>query len=980
MERNQGDARTGETVFLAVHFPFLAWGARRLHSHRGGFGLERALQAEPTACPTLSCTLRKRATEEMSQRIRLITVVVATVFCLLTGCSGGRGSGSGGGVWETQTESAPHPPIRVQYRRTDLQYNPNALQFFPPHVTAYDGIHKRFFIGNTTLNRIDVFDGTQETQIGSIVVPEPWGMDVVPDGSKLYVATTFGDVYLIDPGSMSVLQLFPSSTLGSQGYIATQVFILADGQLALLGQIGGFYFDGSQDFAIWNPATNSINIQRAQLPIFGPYIGQMALTADRTKVLVGGATAQYIELYDPSTNSALSANVTCGQIEEILPTPDGKRIIVVGLSGNVEVLDATTLADLGEFPNVPGYSAVLSNDGSTLYTVDLEANVLAWDSTTFAQKGWVSSFDVSDLQQAINAASIDETGLIFGPIGHGVAFLDGGVIHSGQQGTQFNIGFLSPATGSASGGTALQAEVLTPQPPPNITTGTVYIGNAPATNVSLSATAFSGETPPSSIGGAADFTVVLPDNSVRLMPEDFSYGPAIVEVSPNAATADGGGTAAIFGYGFGLQTSDVQVTVGGQTATVTQLLTTATPSIPYPFPMEAVLFTVPPGTSGQNVDVKVTTPNGSTTATGAFRYFPAMQAFPLAGSSLMQGVYDPTRGLLYFTDRMQIDVFSPTLGQWLSPITISNTTVSSRLYGVAISPDGSSLAVSDAGTARIYVLSLSSIQSVQSFDVSEQISDYEPGGLATTNTGMVYYATFNTQGYGNTAFHKLNTLTGSITDFTLVEDVGQNGDDAFIRVLLSPDGGHVYVNENGHAWTLDTTNDNLTGALQVTVDGGSVEMAISGDGTVLATANFVTDSSLNAETEIGYVDREVWLPLAVYGQKLSSNGSVLYQPLTDGIDVIDGAAGLLKYRLALPLQAANVYDALTLDDPDGLIFVITPSGIAQVNMSSLVSKSSKRTSVVTLTPQHDRGGLRMNNRIIPREWLGHPSLRNVNSK
>jgi hypothetical protein len=172
---------------------------------------------------------------EMRQAFQFVVILVALTF--VPGCGGSGSGGSGGGSGGSPTmETNPHPPIRTQYRRTDIQYNPNALQFLPPHVTVYDSVHKRFFISNTTLNRIDVFDATQESQIGTIIVPEPWGMDVALDGTKLYVATTFGDVYLIDPGAMKVLQRFPSSTIGAQGYIATQVFILADGQLALLAQ------------------------------------------------------------------------------------------------------------------------------------------------------------------------------------------------------------------------------------------------------------------------------------------------------------------------------------------------------------------------------------------------------------------------------------------------------------------------------------------------------------------------------------------------------------------------------------------------------------------------------------------------------------------------------------------------------------------------------------------------------------------------
>jgi DNA-binding beta-propeller fold protein YncE len=913
---------------------------------------------------------------------RPLTLVLMGMLSALLGCGGGNGGSGGSGANPPPTiETSPHPATRARYLRTDLQYNPNALQFFPPHVTAYDSVHERFFVSNTTQNRIDVFDPATESQIGTILVPLPWGMDVSPDGSKLYVGTTFGDVYLIDPGAIKVLQRFASATIGPQGFAATQAFILADGQLALLGAIGGLYFDGSPNFAIWNPVSNTATILGAQLPNFGPYIGQMAVTADRSKVLIGGATAQYVELYDPSTNSVLSVNDTCGSPEEILPTPDGKRIILVGLSGNVEVLDASTLAELGSFPNVPAYSAVLSQDGSTLYTVDSEANVLSWDITTFAQTGWVPSFDVVDLQQAIVGATIDETGLIFGPIGHGVAFLDASKINSGHEGTQFNIGFLSPATGPLSGGTALQTEVLTPIPAPNITTGTVYIGNAGATNVSLSANAFGGNTPPAAAGGAADFTVILPDNSIRLMPEDFSYGPTIVEVSPNASTADGGGQGVIFGYGFGQQSSDVQVMIGGQSATVTRVLTTASPNFPYPFPMEAVLFTVPPGTSGASESVTVATGDGSAIATNAFHYVAAVQSYALPGSFLLQGLYDPYRSVMYFTDRAEIDVFSPSAENWLTPITVSGTNSSTGFVGIALSPDGNTLAVSDAGNDKIYVLNPSSPSAAQSFSVNTG-NGTEPYGLAVANSGAVYYATDN-QNFGSSGgFNKLDTTTGVITSFDSVKF-----GDSFMRVLLSPDGARVYANDGSGIWIVNTSDDSIVEALQATQsETGNEDAAISADGSVVLTSSLLTDSGLNVLGDLAYVDRDVWLPVAVYGQKLTSNGSLAFQPLTNGIDVLDGVTGLLQYRVALPIQAADVYDALAIDDKDGLLFVLTANGIAQINLGSLPPSpaESKHLRAVMSGGKPNRGfvnGFAMSNTNQQRnqsartDWLQRPRLR-----
>jgi len=60
-----------------------------------------------------------------------------------------------------------------------------------------------------------------------------------------------------------------------------------------------------------------------------------------------------------------------------------------------------------------------------------------------------------------------------------------------------------------------------------------------------------------------------------IVPEAFSYGPTILEVTPNAATAEGGGTGIVYGYGFGSTMdnspipTDLQITVGGKAVTVT---------------------------------------------------------------------------------------------------------------------------------------------------------------------------------------------------------------------------------------------------------------------------------------------------------------------------------------------------------------------------------------------------------------------------
>lgn len=302
--------------------------------------------------------------------------------------------------------TSPHPPTRDRYLRTDSIYDPNELEYFPPHFTVYDSVHKRFFVSNPTLNCIDVFDSTAESQIGRIIVPAAWGIDITPDGSTMYAATVFGDVYLVDPVGMAVLQRFPSASLGTQGYPATQLFILANGQLVLFGGAAGFNVDGSQTFAIWNPTTNGLQVINAE--IFGRVafvnIGAITLTADRTKVVVGSADGDDdLGLYDPSTGATVSGQASLGIVTQILPTPNGSRLFM-GEDGQFEVFNAQTLAQLGTF-STSGFAgstgAVLSYDGSTLFSTDHLGNVTAYNTNSFSQTGWVPNFEIFDLQDFI---------------------------------------------------------------------------------------------------------------------------------------------------------------------------------------------------------------------------------------------------------------------------------------------------------------------------------------------------------------------------------------------------------------------------------------------------------------------------------------------------------------------------------------------------------------------------------------------------
>ena len=543
---------------------------------------------------------------------------------------------------------------------------------------------------------------------------------------------------------------------------------------------------------------------------------------------------------------------------------------------------------------------------------------------------------------------MDETGLIVGPTGHGVAFADGARIQSGVTSPQIGLGFPTPSTGPASGGTPIQA--TTSSGVQNLNNfpslSQAYVGNAQLVDASTVSTnpnnfpTVTGNTPPSTVGTIGDFTAVFSNNSVGIMPESFSYGPSVVEVVSNAATADGGATGAVVGIGFGQSASALQVTVGGKAAPVTALFTNP-PLIPYPYILETAQFTVPPGTAGP-ADFTLTTADGSITSKGAFHYSPAAKAYPLPGSNLQQGIYDQKRGVYYFTDTSKIQVLSLKAGLWQTPITLPGTGSSTQLLALSLSPDGSKLAISDFGDRSIYLFDPDTPSSAKSYTLPQIGFDMgtAPTGLAVLNDGTIYFATQDTDGTGDWAFHKLDSSTSVFKDFTQLQDGGLN--DNFIRVLLSSS-GRVYSQIQGIVFFVEPATDVLTFASTINSNSGdNDELALSADGSTLITNGFFADANLDAVGLQVYTDREIWLPVATIGQKLSNDGTVLFQPLTDGLDVTDVLTGRLVNRVQLPFQLPTVYDSLVVDGTDDVVVAITTTGVAAIDLTAQVPTPAVR--------------------------------------
>jgi hypothetical protein len=878
----------------------------------------------------------------------------------------------------------------------DLMVRADALtpyrRFPEPNYLIYHTATNRFFSTDAYLNQLNVVDAATHTLKTTLTIPGAFGLDQAPDGSVLYVGTMLGDLYVVDPVGLTILKRYPSSTISAYGFEANAVYALANGELLLERYLlvpDYSWIDGNGPLALWNPSTNAITEFAAPGSSSGTIPSEptclqtfenVILTNNRSRVLLvpvltskGSST---LCSFDPVADTWNWSNQITGGQNSALATfaisPDGSTLAVFD-GYDIYNLDPATLAVKNSFA-VPTSQTILnypvmflSQDLSQVFISDLNgADVLdVFNLASGNQTGWIPDLNLSSpgshslippLYEAMSssglAAGVIEAG--------GIGLLDTTTVHALPIGSRFSQTQFDVPYGPTSGGTAvgwLPDEVGVPAPP----LGSVYFGTNAATD--LNDDGFEGmleAISPAGSPGPVDVRTFATDGGSQFLPLGFSYGPSVLEAATSYATAEGGGPGSLYGFGFGppaynasqsiyiAPPSDLQVTVGGASSTVDGYNPNpfiSTYSTAPPLPTNTLRYTVPAGLAGTSAPIVVTNFSGSATASTDITYLPAVQQYPIEGE-LADGVYDPVRNVYYFTDQNLVRVFSLAQGAWLTSIPIpapQGAYGPQRLFGIALSPDGSKLAIADPGAIAIYIVNPDQPSSIQSFAYASQISaspqSEEPADVVVTNNGTVYFSTFDLASDGAVAFYELNSSTG------LVGPVpgnlqGAKPNDPNARLALSSDGSRVYFNIEGLVGYFDTVAGKLTYAPSNSEDIGQVseELALSANQSTLFANGLTIDSNLNnlglqsldfAES----VDADY-----VYGAALSSDGSLLFQPGVELIDVFDGRTGSFRARVSLPVQLSSNFRALISDNKDSRLVAITGTtgnGIAVIDLTSL---------------------------------------------
>jgi hypothetical protein len=840
----------------------------------------------------------------------------------------------------TLTVTNPAKPCnslsRSTVRRTDMDTN----------GVVYDPVHKLVFAAVQSTNTLQVFSSVTAQTVASIPIPMPRQLDITPDGSRILVGTLTNYMYWIDPVALQVVgKVYVDADLdtGNLGITANSArpIILSSGKVLV-----SIFGDPIPPPVEWDPVAN---VWSKPAPTgFNSGFGIIRRSADHSKVVL--ADGNILTVFDSATDSY-------GPVQNIAAlaaafNSNGSKLAVLGPSPTLPGGAQVTLYDqnfkvLASSQLTSGSVGVLSQD-DVIFSRD--------DSIVFVREGnyttALSAADLSFVGQVSGPNSlggysfdIDETNMIFSS-GHGTTVFTDASSPCGvgvnvpvnlqltpHQGT---LNTPSAVTVSAVSGITAQSQVYFGAAPgsPNATPGTNLTPNPP-TSIQV--------TPPASqTTGAVNVTVTNPDGSLGIAPDGFSYGSSVLAVPTNSGPATGGTSVTIYGYGFAFDQSQIQVTVGGRAATVTRVLV-GTISSGLLFPMDQVVFTTPAGNPGA-ADIVITTPACTATLAAGFHYLEIAQNYPVS-STLTQVVYDRSRQRLYAADGNSsvVDVFDLSRQQFLSP-----TSVGRAPQALAITPDFSTLVVSNGADATISIVDLTGVGPTKTVPVATipnlplQCGKPIPYAVATTNNHQAVIA-LTCSNLISGQLIVLNLATQAIGCGSskgcaaMLAAQPQNGD-AVLAISGTTDGSSILV-FNGDIGRWDVNADTFTSkhagsAPAIPV----VQTAVADDGTAFAVVYGIFDSALALDStmqDVDYVRGGLNDITRLPGEKLNASGSLLYYPETTGFSIYDVHHGHLKRRVVLTQPTASTFDAMAIDETGSKVFLLTTTGLTVVDIADL---------------------------------------------
>jgi len=829
-------------------------------------------------------------------------------------------------------------PTRSTYARTEAD----------PTSVVYDETRKLVFAAVETLNEVVVVSSTDGHQMAVIPVEYPFTIDESADGNAVYVGSPYSPyVTTIDPNQLEVIQQTTIPQVGTGGTpnqpaYTRQLIALSNGYVLLFVSSTT---DGSHLY-LWTPSTNAFAQLGGSSITFQTQV--MTASADKTTVLLYGTDSSGASgrLYSAVTGS-FTGPVKIASSDYLAVSPDGSQIVAEGDSGQPTTFYDNQFNLLGSvsLSLFPTTGIIYGLDGLHVYAFGSAtvAAVAVVNTQNFSLTGIVPDFQFNDGLPSAPLA-IDETGMIFAcdsqlGTAAGIEFLDAGspgffdlpiVLGNTLQPELLNLKIATPTQLNGAGFSSNSSYQVFFGPPPASPNTLMGTDISVQSNTALNVTA-----PPSTTAGATNVTITRSDGFFEVMPLAASYGPEILYISPNAGSPAGGDQIQIFGFGFG--TGQLQVTVGGSSATVGQV---TIPQEGTGVPLESINVTTPSGNPGI-ADVTVSNPVSSTTVKGGFQYLESVQINPIAGA-LDALVYDQSRKRLYISneDHNRVEIFDLGTNAFLSPVPVG-----SQPAALALSPDNTELAVLNTGAGTVSVINPSTMK-VTATEPVLTASDTNKQGCAGAPLNLVpgYLASAPhlmlvdvdcTAALAGGTFHILNVDTGSLSCVGVAGCTSDGTDLAFDSGLAAmastPDGTKIFLGDSSMiegepVGLLDFTANTLTTGFTGTfldaatdMDANTFAAAFAMSNVQLLRTGIMNDLSiLNAGAQSVHY---------VIGEKLNPSGSLLFAPQDSGVDIFDVHRGRLTMHVAMPESIPLDSNAMALDETGTKMFLISNSGI-----------------------------------------------------
>ena len=830
---------------------------------------------------------------------------------------------------------------------------------------VYDQVRKLLFVSVEVLNQVDVFSSVDGHRVATIPVQYPAGIDEAADGSAVYVVSPyFSYITTIDPNLLEVVQEtnMPQSGSGLGGF-TFQLVTLSNGDVLFLTNQS---LPGPPAY-LWNPKTNHFTglSQEAfqNLSLF-------TRSADHSVALIygvdsSGATAS---IYNAASGS-VSAPVHLANVYSLAISPNGSQIVGVGSQDVPTVFYDNQFNVLGsvllEIESNPG--VLYSLDGSRAYVLETDLfsgeNVAAViDASTFSLVGVVPSFAYGSslpFSGAVNINfDIDETNTLFGPAFLGIGYLD--MTSPGFFSLPFTNGSLmSPTLDSLTNITTTQLQGAYFSSDWNYN---VYFGPPPAspqaqkgTNISVQSSNILNVTAPAgTTAGPANVTLTRSDGYFQVMPEGVSYGPTVLRVDANAGSPSGSDSIKIVGYGF--DTPNLQVTIGGKPAIN---ISRNGPIAGGISPTATLTLTTPAGAPGY-ADVVVTTPDGSTTVSGGFQYLSSAQLYPVSGSAFDDIVYDQARQRLYVTNQNhnRVEVFDLGTQAFLSPISVGN-----QPTALALTPDGARLGVINSADETMSVIDPSALQVLATFTVvpSQDIECNVPLNMSPVEPHRMLLNLGCPDTLDGGMFHLVNLDNGSLS-CTGVAGCESNGTDMLFGNCCGlgasasiPDGTKVFL-ASGVRGTVAMLNL-VANTVTFGFAGSFNDAAANADGNTFAASFGISNAQLSRSAIMAFErysdsgNTSILPP----GEKLNPSGSLLFMPQSAAVAIFDVHTGRMVQRVAIADGIPQGTGAMALDETGTKMFLITNSGItiaqlfqAPLSLASVNPATGSQGTHVTL--------------------------------